>query len=233
MKNKFLIAFMFLVCILFIPSFCSAYTVEYEGRTLSADIPNFDILEGTTDYVCILNFNIYDLNNIKPYSLFVLGFNNEGTVSNSYWEITKDGKGSSQFMLPKGSTFWGARYYYSDKKWSNYFAASFPSSEWVTYNTTSSFFSLSVSPMNSVSYVVYSTFDIKNESGDIVHEDNTRLSLNLSVNPSEKTDHVPVLITSDWYLLEKWNTGLNVYTENQMYDVYMHIPQVENPIRYR
>ena len=83
-----------------------------------------------------------------------------------------------------------------------------------------------------LSMYIYANFDIVNGDGDILLGDTTSLKLNLSILPDYETSNVPVLVCSEWYLLDKWNTSLEVFTENQMYDVYMHIPQVEDPVRY-
>lgn len=79
--------------------------------------------------------------------------------------------------------------------------------------------------------VAFSNFDIKDTSGNIVHKsDVKKLELNLTVEPTEKTKNVPITITSDWYVLDDFNTSLNVYADNEAYNEFLHIPNVENPI---
>ena len=133
------------------------------------------------------------------------------------------------FKVPSGLEYWCATLDNSLGYWSENFAGK-PTFTWLTsdgpYGT-----SFASGLKENDFHAVYTTFDVKYENGDIAFEDSTKLKLNLSINPEGETKNVPVLITSDWYLLEKWNTSLEVSTENQMYDVYLHIPQVDNPVR--
>ena len=53
MKNKFIIIFILLIFILFIPSFSQA--VEYDDNGTTITLPDFNMLSGTTDYVLFTN----------------------------------------------------------------------------------------------------------------------------------------------------------------------------------
>ena len=219
MKNKFIIIFMFLIFILFIPSFSHAVNYDDDGTTIT--LPDFNVPEGTSDMV------LFDYGNGSGYYLF--GFEDKESASKCYlWN--NSGSTVIWFSVPSGTKYWTANctrissnypFYWTDN-------AGIASFTW----SVSSGRSWSIGSTDYDFHSVYNTFDIKWKNGDIAFEDSTKLKLNLSVVPEEKTNNVPVLIVSDWYLLEKWNTSLEVTTENQMYDVYMHIPQVDDPIRY-
>lgn len=220
MKNKFIIIFVLLIFILFIPSF--SHAVDYDDNGSVVSFPDFEFPEGTTDYV------IFNYGNNREY--FMFGFSDRTTASNCYLHYSGN---IVSFVVPRKEVYWCAKYDNSFPSfgWRNY--GSEDAFEWGTAQNAFLGDSLVIGTIGSNYHAVYTTFDIKYENGDIAFEDSTKLKLNLSVVPEEKTNNVPVLIASDWYLLEKWNTSLEVASENQMYDVYLHIPQVENPVRYR
>lgn len=214
MKNKFIIIFILLIFILFIPSFSQA--VEYDDNGTTITLPDFNMPSGTTDYVLFTNSHGYR----------IYGFKDKESASKCFlWYSGSD----IMFKVPSGLEYWFAALYNTLGYWDKDFFGK-PCFTWLTSDGPYGDSFPSGLKENDF-HAVYTTFDVKYENGDIAFEDSTKLKLNLSINPEGETKNVPVLITSDWYLLEKWNTSLEVSTENQMYDVYLHIPQVDNPVR--
>lgn len=83
--------------------------------------------------------------------------------------------------------------------------------------------------------VVYNNFDIKDKEGNtffdkVITSVTNKFELNLTVTPTEKTENVPVVITSQWYRLDKINSSLKIFTDNQLNDEFLYIPVVDNPL---
>lgn len=208
MKNKVIISFMFLICIFFIPSFCHAFSFEHNG--IDYDMSEYKFYDYTFAF------------QNGPSFIDVWSFSD---VSSVKFKLDSDNRLSFFKNKGEGEFF---RYWYRISILTGEVDVFYDNS-FIGVNGSMSSGSGSAIGFSAI---VASTFDIKDEEGSIVFGDSFRLKLNLTVSPLAVTSNVPVLISSDWYVLEKWNTSLEVFTENQMYDVYMHIPQVEKPVRY-
>lgn len=211
MLKKLLLIFLFLIFFIIISTSISnafTYTISYEEE-------NGDVIYRILDFgdIDLLNYYyvsaLYDSVDGELYSVRVLAFENEPYIG----ERAGSGLNTSVSVFYHGKCF-----LYNYRLSSNY-VSSFDYSK-----------DISSSIALTEGEYLFSTFDIKDKTGEVIFGDSIKLSLNLTVTPSENTSEVPVLITSDWYYLDTWNTSLNVYTDNGVYDVYLHIPQVENPI---
>ncbi len=66
---------------------------------------------------------------------------------------------------------------------------------------------------------IYSTFDMRTEEGDIIFDSSTKIKFNLTVEPTEKTTNVPVVIHTDYYSLEDFSDILVQYSyDNKVYE---------------
>lgn len=205
MLKKLLLIFLFLIFFIIISfSISSAFSsnLEYEGESYSCDFGDIELLNYTVSF--------YSFSGVY-WNCFVLTFEEE-----------------PYFVLNDYSGYYGL----STNKDNPYHIEYNVSS----YNKDVRSSVLNVNRDNIVTLFnlektcTYCDFDIKDSEGNVLFEKNNKVTLNLAVTPSENTSEVPVLITSDWYYLDTWNTSLNVYTDNGVYDVYLHIPQIENPI---
>lgn len=243
MKNKF-IFFIFLIFFIFILGFGVDAIFTHDGVEYP-DFPNI-YLENFDSFIVYKSFNssglwlfaynssegkvVYKEPSRSDYcgDLMFITFNENARyssdvyfVSNGGWIPSGYSGGDVDYISKKYGTKTvvkeGELYAYNDENF---------------YKTLRGCMSVKVSSNFNISdFIFYSSDDILDITGDVIVEGSDKISLNLSVTPFEKTSNVPVLITSDWYLLERWNTSLNVYSENEMYDVFLHIPQVESPIR--
>lgn len=165
MKNKFIFSAVFLICIFLIPSFCYGFTYEAGNKTIT--VPDFNMPEGTSDYVVFASPNY-------GYVSFI-GFKNKNVALSSY--IIPSSTTHTKFALNTVGDVWTAYTSLVASGWSPWlsFSSYMEPFKWYSSNSASNFFPLSL-PGSAYCgegfgyHVLYSTFDVKDQNGNIVAE---------------------------------------------------------------
>lgn len=70
-------------------------------------------------------------------------------------------------------------------------------------------------PGDYIPNIFYANYDIKNEEGEVIFGDSTKITFNLSVEPSEETTNVPVVVSTQYYTLDVFMDILVQYSYDE------------------